>query len=227
MGWMVRSRRTRTVFGVLLAGGCLFGPAKAQEPEDSAVPPSGFTREGDYVQSAAEARAMDAEAIARATGWEAAEVPHRLQLLDRFGRLTTDLRAAYPQTFAGGFAHPTTGELHVRFVGDVPSDARARGVAAGLPVTFEAGAANSLAQLEALSARVHADLVDSGFSEVLTGVDVTNGQVLATARRGDGPAAVPDSARQANVRLEVVDTPVVVLYGGAQQWHELVHERRR
>lgn len=226
------SMSVTAVLGAVVALLMVFGSAAGaqdtdpHEPEEDSDQPEAHDAPAGEKRSREEALRRDAEQLAADRGWSEGRARARLERQERFDRLARALAAEHPDSYGGGWmgegpdARPV-----VRFEGEVPEEARERARQHGLSVEFEPGAGNSLRELAARTDRVHEDLLERDYPEVVTAYSVREERIyaMATRPRDSGKSdeerrrELSEESQSSDVEIEFVDRPVAGLdhsYGG-------------
>jgi len=140
------------------------------------------------VLSTEEALQVDAQTIAANQGWDEVATLAYLKRQEVTDAFVAGFAGTYPTTCAGAWTgDDPNGELSVRFVGPVPSEAQNQAKQQGIAVTFVGGAKQSLTELEARADRVHADLVDQWYGSPAFVMNTVREKGVDTKTRQDPP----------------------------------------
>lgn len=156
----------------------------------------------------------DLEAVAKARGWTLQEAAAQEHAADVVGSIAVRIAAERPEIFVGSALSSTPGGAPTLYVKG-PADAFVRALleTSDIDIVLADGQPYSFDELEARKHRVHRALVDAGFRNVATGVNIAGGGVIpATVAREVGLptgsrdilAVVPNDLRS-SVALTVGD----------------------
>lgn len=179
-------------------------------PESEDPPPDGekLSRE--------EAMRQDAAKIAEEMGWDEDEALARLQRQQSGDDLIGELRADYPDTYAGTWLErDVDGRQHVRFIDGVPEGARTAAERRGLSVEFHGDGRYTPSEQQELVGRVMEEVSELGWGSVVGAYSVSRQRLEVTVQRPDDDrtdeelrAELPEELRSSQAVVRLTDGPV-------------------
>ncbi|GAA2128446.1 hypothetical protein [Glycomyces algeriensis] len=163
--------KTRALIA-LASSALLLAPAAAANAEAPEA--------GPYLQTADEALAQDLTLIAAAQGWTYAEALAQHKAAEAIGDLAVEVAAAYPDAFVGSALSTEPGGTPTLYIKGTAAPAiNALAASAEVAVRIADDQPYSFVELEARSAKLHAELIGMGYDTLMTAVDITSGTVEA------------------------------------------------
>lgn len=165
--------------------------------------------------------------VASMRGWTHDEATLKIGWQPRFAELLEELRAAYPDDYAGAAALPDGHEFQafIAFKGDMPESIARDHRLRGIRVDLREHQGQSEQQFERHAREVHRALRNTGFRKLVTAPDIESGIIevqLAPHEKhlnhSDTMRMLPDEARAADVRIQLVDDLPIeyeLVHGGA------------
>lgn len=163
-----------------------------------------------------EAELQDLQWISGEEGWTLEEAIYRIEWQEAFSFLVTEIRATYPDEFAGAGILGDEGprNVFISFRAEIPDEVRNDPRLEHLDVEFRDGSGFAEGQLGEQTIEVHRAMLDAGFVDIVTGPNIETGIIEVQAERrtfdrgrSDNQilAVLPEIVRADNVRVMFFD----------------------